>query len=83
VWLSTLQQPRVGVRKRGLLGAELEVVHGRGLVGAADEVEPLLHGVLEHELGVVALALRLEEGVQVEAVVLAAERTLRISSGIW
>lgn len=67
------EQPRVGVRQGRLLGPELEVIHGRGPVCTAYEVEPLLDGLLEDELRLVALSLRLEEGVEVEAVVLAAE----------
>ena len=56
------------------LGSQLQVVHRAGLVGAPDEVQPLLHVVLELELRLVALALGLEEHVEVEGVELAAAR---------
>ena len=70
------EESRVGVRQGRLLSPELEIVHRRGLVGAPDEVEPLLHRVLEHELRFIAFTFCLEEGVEVEAVVLAAESHL-------
>ena len=45
------EQSGVRVWHGRTLGTQLEVAHSGGAVGATDKVEPLLHGVLEHELG--------------------------------
>src|ERR1700677_1002883 len=62
------QQAHIGVRERGLLSPEFEIVDLGGRIGAADDVEPLLYAILVLELRCRTDTARSEELVEVELV---------------
>ena len=61
-------QPGIRVRHGGLFAAQLQLIRRRGMMGAADQIQPFLDVFFMNKTGFIPFPFRLEEDVQVKFV---------------